>query len=140
MCKDNNMCMIYLGVRFLVLVLTILLPISTVCMSQWYRILSRNDKVRGSTPCAGCDTVAEWLRRWIANPLLFECESSNLSGVEIIILLESFTIICFGLSPDRSSPLISLSGEFGRFHGTYLSTYHNRVFCPCPYFLPILIV
>ena len=28
------------------------------------------------------DTVAEWLRRWIANPLLFERESSNLSGVD----------------------------------------------------------
>ena len=28
------------------------------------------------------DTVAEWLRRWIANPLLFERESSNLSSVE----------------------------------------------------------
>jgi hypothetical protein len=27
------------------------------------------------------DNVAEWLRRWIANPLLFERESSNLSVV-----------------------------------------------------------
>ncbi len=26
--------------------------------------------------------MAEWLRRWIANPLLFERESSNLSSVE----------------------------------------------------------
>ena len=29
-----------------------------------------------------CDNVAEWLRRWIANPLFFERESSNLSVVE----------------------------------------------------------
>ena len=28
------------------------------------------------------DSVAEWLRRWIANPLLFERESSNLSAVD----------------------------------------------------------
>ena len=27
------------------------------------------------------DIVAEWLRRWIANPLFFERESSNLSDV-----------------------------------------------------------
>ena len=30
------------------------------------------------------DTVAEWLRRWIANPLLFERVSSNLTGVDIL--------------------------------------------------------
>ena len=28
------------------------------------------------------DIVAEWLRRWIANPLLIERESSNLSDVK----------------------------------------------------------
>ena len=32
------------------------------------------------------DSVAEWLRRWIANPLLFERESSNLSDVEFFLL------------------------------------------------------
>jgi hypothetical protein len=47
--------------------------------------LTCNEKIRGSNPRAGCDTVAEWLRRWIANPLLFERESSNLSGVAIFI-------------------------------------------------------
>ena len=45
--------------------------------------LQRIDKIRGSNQHTGCDTVAEWLRRWIANPLLFERESSNLSGVAI---------------------------------------------------------
>ena len=29
----------------------------------------------------GLDSVAEWLRRWIANPLLFERVSSNLTTV-----------------------------------------------------------
>ena len=85
--------------------------------------LTCNEKIRGSNPRAGCDTVAEWLRRWIANPLLFERESSNLSGVAILFLLEASTMICFGLSAIRSSPLISLNGEFGRFHGTYPSIY-----------------
>ena len=28
------------------------------------------------------DNVAEWLRRWIANPLLFERASSNLAVVD----------------------------------------------------------
>jgi len=28
------------------------------------------------------DIVAEWLRRWIANPLLFERASSNLADVD----------------------------------------------------------
>ena len=38
------------------------------------------------------DTVAEWLRRWIANPLLFERVSSNLTGVDILFVarIESF--------------------------------------------------
>jgi hypothetical protein len=31
------------------------------------------------------DIVAEWLRRWIANPLLFERESSNLSDVVFLV-------------------------------------------------------
>jgi hypothetical protein len=30
--------------------------------------------------------VAEWLRRWIANPLFSERESSNLSVVEVVLL------------------------------------------------------
>ena len=30
------------------------------------------------------DNVAEWLRRWIANPLLFERVSSNLTGVVLL--------------------------------------------------------
>ena len=79
--------------------------------------LTCNEKIRGSHPRAGCDTVAEWLRRWIANPLLFERESSNLSGVAILFLLEASTMICFGLSvdsADRSSPLLALGCEFVR--------------------------
>ena len=31
------------------------------------------------------DTVAEWLRRWIANPLLFERVSSNLTTVVLTL-------------------------------------------------------
>jgi hypothetical protein len=31
---------------------------------------------------SNCDIVAEWLRRWIANPLLFERASSNLADVD----------------------------------------------------------
>ena len=30
--------------------------------------------------------MAEWLRRWIANPLLFERESSNLSDVVLVFI------------------------------------------------------
>jgi hypothetical protein len=33
------------------------------------------------------DIVAEWLRRWIANPLLFECVSSNPTDVESLLLI-----------------------------------------------------
>ena len=33
------------------------------------------------------DIVAEWLRRWIANPLFIERESSNLSDVEFLTIL-----------------------------------------------------
>jgi hypothetical protein len=32
-------------------------------------------------PCFHEDSVAEWLRRWIANPLISDCESSNLFAV-----------------------------------------------------------
>jgi hypothetical protein len=34
--------------------------------------------------------VAEWLRRWIANPLLFECVSSNPTDVESIFFIMVF--------------------------------------------------
>ena len=33
------------------------------------------------------DSVAKWLRRWIANPLLFERVNSNLTTVDIILLI-----------------------------------------------------
>ena len=84
--------------------------------------VSCNENICGSSPRAhaGCDIVGEWLWRWIANPLLFERESSNLSDVDFLVLSEAFTRICFSLSDDRSSPLISLSGEFGRFLSWYL--------------------
>ena len=32
------------------------------------------------------DIVAEWLRRWIANPLFFERVSSNLTDVEYLLV------------------------------------------------------
>ena len=40
------------------------------------------------------DIVAEWLRRWIANPLLIERESSNLSDVVNFILLLRDCLFC----------------------------------------------
>ena len=48
--------------------------------------LTSNQKVTGSSPVMESsieenDNVAEWLRRWIANPLLFERVSSNLTTV-----------------------------------------------------------
>ena len=51
--------------------------------------LQRVENMGGSNWRAGCDTVAEWLRRWIANPLLFERESSNLSGVAIFSFIRT---------------------------------------------------
>ena len=36
------------------------------------------------------DSVAEWLRRWIANPLLSERASSNLATVEFLLLRSLF--------------------------------------------------
>ena len=51
--------------------------------------LQRVENMGGSNRRAGCDTVAEWLRRWIANPLLFERESSNLSGVAIFSFIRT---------------------------------------------------
>ena len=52
------------------------------------------------------DDVAEWLRRWIANPLLYERVSSNLTVVEFTFisqarsskLLSSFFIFIFIIS------------------------------------------
>ena len=41
------------------------------------------------------DSVAEWLRRWIANPLLFERASSNLATVD------RFYFAHFLLLPDQ---------------------------------------
>jgi hypothetical protein len=39
--------------------------------------------------------VAEWLRRWIANPLLYERESSNLSSVELYVLFMALLVESF---------------------------------------------
>ena len=49
--------------------------------------LTCNEKIPGSNPGVGYDSVAEWLRRWIANPLLFERASSNLATVDIFRFL-----------------------------------------------------
>ena len=43
-------------------------------------------RVEFPAPVKWCDSVAEWLRRWIANPLLFERASSNLATVVIMNL------------------------------------------------------
>jgi hypothetical protein len=56
------------------------------------RVTSGSDLTRGETGVDianytgyyASDNVAEWLRRWIANPLLYERESSNLSVVVLI--------------------------------------------------------
>ncbi len=45
-----------------------------------YSILSDYNLIRANSR-ERKDTVAEWLRRWIANPLLFERVSSNLTRV-----------------------------------------------------------
>ena len=53
--------------------------------------------------------MAEWVRRWIANPLLFERESSNLSDVVLLpglfnILVTELNVICTdGLLPAMES-------------------------------------
>lgn len=52
------------------------------------------------------DSVAEWLRRWIANPLLFERASSNLAVVAFVLLLLQLLIHFY--SSDQSCPLIIL--------------------------------
>ena len=60
------------------------------------------------------DILAEWLRRWIANPLLFERESSNLSDVEtlfapwlLIVSTAVERIIITVRSPEKSPCLIN---------------------------------
>ena len=59
--------------------------------------LTCNEKIRGSNPRAGSDSVAEWLRRWIANPLLFERENSNLSAVDILFQINLCTITALSI-------------------------------------------
>ena len=41
------------------------------------------------------DNVAEWLRRWIANPLISDRGSSNLPVVELCTLLLTFVLLMF---------------------------------------------
>ena len=41
------------------------------------------------------DNVAEWLRRWIANPLISDRGSSNLPVVEMRMLLLTFVLFIF---------------------------------------------
>ena len=57
------------------------------------------------------DTVAEWLRRWIANPLLFERESSNLSSVDFLYILGCEPVVVTDISP----PLFFVSAIFPDF-------------------------
>ena len=117
------MSIIYFGVRILVDILFLMILVPLIDNSGYGAVaayLIFNDKICGTSPRAGSDIVADWLRRWIANLLLFERQSSNLSDVDFLVLSEAFTRICFSLSDDRSSPLISLSGEFGRFLSWYL--------------------
>ena len=61
----------------------------------WERFTTPPDTMRSSVrlesyshPLVVEDIVAEWLRRWIANPLLYERESSNLSDVDIFLVYE----------------------------------------------------
>jgi hypothetical protein len=67
------------------------------------------------------DNVAEWLRRWIANPLLYERVSSNLTVVVILLiayaqkgyynLLKSLPSI-----PTEAEPVVFLLFIFGQCH------------------------
>ena len=49
------------------------------------------------------DSVAEWLRRWIANPLLFERESSNLSAVDILFQINLCTATALSIFSSKPS-------------------------------------
>ena len=48
------------------------------------------------------DIVAEWLRRWIANPLLFERVSSNLTDVVILDSSISATKLLLPVGDERA--------------------------------------
>ena len=74
--------------------------------------LTCNEKIRGSNPRAGWDSVAEWLRRWIANPLLFERASSNLATVEILLFCIYFLAVSARFGPESSGPSISYLGTY----------------------------
>ena len=45
--------------------------------------------------CGSVDSVAEWLRRWIANPLLFERASSNLATVVIFAFFGAIAFLFY---------------------------------------------
>lgn len=66
---------------------------------------------------SNCDIVAEWLRRWIANPLLFERASSNLAVVAFVLLLLQLLIHFY--SSDQSCPLIILFKSSTHFACTF---------------------
>ena len=66
----------------------------------------------GSNPCVCLtDSVAEWLRRWIANPLLFERKSSNLFTVDFFRLFTKTVPTVQGASIRKICYLIMMNNR-----------------------------
>ena len=66
----------------------------------------------GSKPYVGLtDSVAEWLRRWIANPLLFERKSSNLFTVDFFRLFTKTVSTVQGASIRKICYLIMMNNR-----------------------------
>ena len=68
----------------------------------------REKKMIVSLPSLNKDIVAEWLRRWIANPLFIERVSSNLTDVDNLLVACTPCSWVYPLSHrDLSTPLSS---------------------------------
>ena len=58
------------------------------------------------------DSVAEWLRRWIANPLLFERVGSNPTTVDLYFLVNYLVFPSIHISLKTSSDDLQLKPYF----------------------------
>jgi hypothetical protein len=78
------------------------------------------------SPTSPSDTVAEWLRRWIANPLLFERACSNHACVDEILVVPISLISCFRY-PQEAADYFSMPKIVNHFQYS-IGTIHSLLY------------